>query len=118
MNLTSRFPQSLKACRYAAAASLTMAAAPLVLADPPLDDQQQCTDASPEQARWVAEQLLEQGAYQRAGECYQAAGDLTRANLAFMKAVGPESDAAKRRLVEQQGQAKALLRQVQRGLRL
>ena len=118
MNLTSRFPESMrKTCRCAAAALLTVAAAPPVLADPPIDAQQHCAVTSPEQARWVAEQLFEQGAYQSAGACYQAAGDLTLANQAFLKAVGPESNAAERRLTEQRDQAKALLRQVQQSLR-
>ena len=118
MNLTSRFPESMrKTCRCAAAALLTVAAAPLVLADPPIDAQQHCAATSPEQARWLAEQLFEQGAYQSAGACYQAAGDLALANLAFLKAVGPESNAAERRLTEQRDQAKALLRQVQQSLR-
>jgi hypothetical protein len=83
-----------KAGLRAAAAMLTVAAAPLVSADPPVDAQQHCAVATPAQARRVAQQLLDQAAYQRAGECYQAAGDLARANLAFLKAVGPESDAS------------------------
>src|SRR5580765_4994285 len=100
VNLTSRFPESMrKTCRYAAL--LTVAAATPVLADPPIDAQQHCAVTSPEQARWVAEQLFEHGAYQSAGACYQAAGDLTLANLAFLKAVGPEGNAAERRLTEQ-----------------
>jgi len=118
VNLTSRFPESMrKTCRYAAAALLTVAAATPVLADPPIDAQQHCAVTSPEQARWAAEQLFEHGAYQSAGACYQAAGDLTLANLAFLKAVGPEGNAAERRLTEQRDQAKALLRQVQQSLR-
>jgi hypothetical protein len=31
------------------------------------------------------------GAYQRAGECYQAAGEYALANRAFFRALGPES---------------------------
>jgi hypothetical protein len=103
-----------KAGRRAAAAMLTVAAAPLVSADPPVDAQQHCAVATPAQARRVAQHLLDQAAYQRAGECYQAAGDLARANLAFLKAVGPESAATERRLAEQRDLAKALLRQVAR----
>lgn len=106
-----------KATRRAAAALLTIAGAPLVSADPPADAQQHCAVATPAQAQRVAQQLFEQAAYQRAAECYQVAGNLARANLAFLKAVGPESAITERRLAEQREQAKALLGQVARGWR-
>jgi hypothetical protein len=106
-----------KAGRRAAAAMLTVAAAPVVSADPPVDAQQHCAVATPAQAQRVAEQLFEQASYRRAGECYQAAGNLARANLAFLKALRPESAATERRLAEQRDQTKALLGRVARGLR-
>jgi len=107
---------TLPACRCLATALLLLSAAPRVFADPPADATRSCAVKIPEQARWLGSQLFEQGAYQRAGECYQAAGDLDLANQAFIKALKPESAATERRLVEQRDQAKALLRKVARGL--
>ena len=107
----------LQARRYLATALLSLAVVPLALADPPPAATQHCAVTTPEQARWLGKQLFEQGAYQRAGECYQAAGDLALANQAFFKALEPESTATERRLAEQRDQAKALLRQVARGFR-
>jgi hypothetical protein len=107
----------LQACRCLATALLLLSAVPLGFADPPADPARRCAVTPPEQARWLGKQLFEQGAYQRAGECYQAAGDLALANLAFLKALEPETTTTERRLAEQRDQAKALLRQVQRGLR-
>jgi hypothetical protein len=106
-----------QACRYLATALLGLAAAPLALADPAPDGTQQCALMAPEQARCLGKQLFDQGAYQRAGECYQVAGDLALANLALLKALKPESTATERRLAEQRDQAKALLHKVARGLR-
>ena len=118
MNLFSRIPRSTRntGC-YAAAAWLSFAAAPLALADPPVDAQAHCGVASSTEAGWFAERLFEQGAYERAGRCYEAAGDFRHANVAFLKAAEAESNAAERRLSMQSDQAKALLRQVQQGFR-
>src|SRR6185312_7299341 len=55
---------------------------------------EQCPVASPEQARRLGDELFEQGAYQRAGECYATAGQYGLANRAFVKAVGPQSESA------------------------
>ena len=114
MNLLSRIsrPTRNTGC-YAAAVWLTFAAAPLALADPPVDAQAHCGVASSTEAGWVAERLFEQGAYERAGRCYEAAGDFRHANVAFLKAAEAESNAAERRLSVQSDQAKALFRQVQ-----
>jgi len=118
MKLTSRIPGSTrKTGCYAAAAWLSFAATPLALADPPIDAQAHCGVTTSQQAGWVAERLFEQGAYQRAGHCYEAAGDFRHANVAFVKAVEAESNAAERRLSAQRDQAKALLRQVQQSFR-
>jgi hypothetical protein len=107
----------IQACRCLAATLLALSAVPFVFAAPPPDATGHCAATTPEEARSLGERLFEQGAYQRAGECYQVAGDLARANLAFLKALGPESTATERRLAEQRDQAKALLRQVARGWR-
>jgi hypothetical protein len=50
--------------------------------------------------------FFEQSAYQRAGECYEAASEYALANRAFFKAVGPESAVAARQLADQRDQAK------------
>jgi hypothetical protein len=105
-------------CYAAAAAWLSVAATPLAFAGPPIDGQVRCGGVTTSQeAEWVAEQLLAQGAYARAGQCYEAAGDFRHANVAFLKAAEAESDAAERRLSAQSDQAKALFRQVQQGFR-
>jgi hypothetical protein len=96
-----------------------LAAARLVLADPAHDESRACEAASPQpqEARSQADVLYERGEYQRAGECYQAAGDEPRAQLAFLKAVGPNSDATARAFRQQQHAAKSLLTKVQQAFR-
>jgi len=66
-----------------------------------------------EEARRLGDSLFEQGAYQSAGECYQAAGEYELANRAFVKAVGPRSEVTASQLSEQRDQAKTMLRKVQ-----
>jgi len=106
----------LRICPYLATTLLLLAAAAPAFADSPPDTTRPCGLTTAEEARSLGKQLFEQGAYQRAGECYQAAGDLDLANQAFIKALKPESAATERRLVEQRDQAKALLRKVAQGL--
>jgi hypothetical protein len=86
-------------------------------ADPAIEAPQHCAVSTQEQARQLADVLFGQGAYQRAGECYQAAGQLALADKAFLKAVGPESAATARQLSDQRDQAKALLHKVQQAFR-
>lgn len=114
MKLLSRIPRSTRniIC-YAATAWLSLAVIPLALADPRVDAQTHCGVTSSQEAGWVAERLFEQGAYARAGQCFEAAGDFRHANVAFLKAAEAESNAAERRLSAQSDQAKALFRQVQ-----
>lgn len=95
-----------------------LAATRLVVADPARDESHACEVASPPQeARSQADVLYDRGEYQRAGECYQAAGDASRAQLAFLKAVGPNSDATARAFRQQQRAAKSLLTKVQQAFR-
>jgi hypothetical protein len=101
------------AALLAAVAWLSFAATPLALADPPVDAQGYCGVTSSNEAGWVAERLFEQGAYERAGRCYEAAGDFRHANVAFVKAAEAQSNAAERRLSAQRDQAKTLFRQVE-----
>lgn len=94
-----------------------VAFAPLALADSALAGGQQCAAATIEQARSLADELLDQGVYQRAGECYQAAGEYELANRAYLNAVEPESKLTARKVSDQRDQAKTLLRQVQGAFR-
>ncbi|HKF97684.1 MAG TPA: hypothetical protein VKB20_05470 [Steroidobacteraceae bacterium] len=94
-----------------------VAFAPLALADSALEGEQQCAAVTAEQARSLADELLDQGVYQRAGECYQAAGEYELANRAFLNAVEPESKATARQVSDQRDQARTLLRQVQQAFR-
>lgn len=65
----------------------------------------------------LADKLFEKGEYGHAGACYQAAGDLVHANLAYLKAVGPESQDTARALKAQRDAAKSLLTTVQHAFR-
>jgi hypothetical protein len=65
----------------------------------------------------MADSLFEQGDYQSAGVCYQAAGDNALANRAFMKALEPQSELTARQLSGQRDQANRLLRKVQLAFR-
>ena len=92
--------------------SLLLAAAPLALADPAVEEHQGCP-VSTEEAHSLADSLIEQGSYQAAGACYLAAGDYDRANRAFVKAVGPASAVTARQLSAQGAQAKTMLHNLQ-----
>jgi hypothetical protein len=80
----------------------------LAFADPAATPSYSCAASTPEQAGPLAEKLFASGQYQRAGECYQAAGDMTHANLAFLKAAGPKGADTARDLKAQGDSAKAL----------
>jgi len=60
------------------------AANQLVLADPAPDESRACEAANPREAKSLADVLYEKREFQRAGECYEAAGDPSRAQLAFV----------------------------------
>src|ERR1700757_49870 len=92
--------------------SLLLTATQLALADPAQQEHRGCPASGQEEAHWLGDVLFEQGAYQRAGECYQAAGELALANRAFFKAVGPESTATAQRLSDQRDQAKTMLQNI------
>ena len=88
--------------------SLAVAIAPVGRTDPTLGATPSCAAATPEQAKSLADQLYRQGQYQRAGECYQASGDLAEANEAFIKAVPANGDATAKDLQRQAQTAKTL----------
>ena len=96
---------------------LAVATAPVGRTEPTNKDAPGCTVATPEQAKWLAAQLYRQGQYQRAGECYQAAGDLADANEAFVRAVPANSDATAKDLKRQGQIAKTLFTSVQQAFR-
>jgi hypothetical protein len=95
------------------ALSLLLTAAPVTFADPALEGHPHCAVSTPQRARALGDVLFGRGAYQHAGECYEAAGEFTLADRAFLKAVGPESAATARKLADQRDQAQALLHKVQ-----
>jgi hypothetical protein len=100
-----------------AAGILAIAIASVGWADPSEAEELRCPAATPEQARWIADQLYRQGEYQRAGGCYQSAGDLADANEAFVKAVPAKSGAAAKDLKHQSQKAKALFTGLQQAFR-
>jgi len=91
--------------------------APLALADTVPEGQEACPVTTREQARSVADTLFEQGNYQSAGMCYQAAGEYGLANQAFLKALEPQSELTAHQLSEQSDQATRLLHKVQLAFR-
>ena len=96
---------------------LLLTATTVALADAPLAEHCPVPASAPDRARWLADALFEQGAYQRAGECYEAAGEHALADKAFVRAVGPQSSMTARQLSEQRDQAKALFHQLQQAFR-
>ena len=96
---------------------LTVAVAPVGRTEPTPADTPGCTAATAQQAKWLADELYRQGRYQRAGECYQAAGDPADANEAFVKALQSKSDVTAKDLQRQGQVAKTLFTSVQQAFR-
>jgi hypothetical protein len=71
-----------------------------------------CREATVERARWLADKASRDGDYQRAGECYLAAGEPALADQSFVKAVGPASADSSRRLAANLDQLKSQARQL------
>ena len=72
-----------------------------------------CNEASPEHARDVADKASQQGAYQKAGECYLAAGQHALADQAFVKASSAQARGdTSRRLASNLSDMKAQARQM------
>jgi hypothetical protein len=93
------------------------AAARGILAAPPPAAPTVCAAATPQQAKSLADGLYEKGDYQRAGECYEAAGDMPHADRAYVKAAGPRSEEAARDLKAQADAAQALFAKVGKAFR-
>jgi hypothetical protein len=94
-----------------------IAAAYVATANPATETPRGCEVSSPQAARTLADKLFEKGEYQRAGACYQAAGDMVHANLAFLKAVGPDSEDSARAVKAQADSAKSLFATVEHAFR-
>jgi hypothetical protein len=92
-----------------------LAASHVARADP--HESQGCEVADAGKAKLLADELYDKGEYQRAGVCYDAAGDQLRAQRAFLKAVGPNSEIAARDLKKELNTAKALANKVQQAFR-
>jgi phage-related minor tail protein len=71
-----------------------------------------CSEATPERARWLADQASHDGAYQRAGECYLAAGQQSLADQAFVKASAQSKGDTSQRLASNLNDVKAQVRQM------
>jgi hypothetical protein len=71
-----------------------------------------CNEATPERARWLADKATQDGAYQRAGECYVVAGEQHLANESFVKASAQTSTETRRKLAANLNDVKAQARQM------
>jgi hypothetical protein len=89
-----------------------VALAHVAFADPAAETLRVCAAASPHEAAALADKLFESAEYQQAGACYQVAGDMARANLAYLKASGPQGEDTARALKAQSDAAKALFASV------
>lgn len=98
-------------------ALLALAVARYAFADPAADGAGRCVAASAQEAQTRADLLYEAGDYQRAGECYDAAGDPLRAQRAFLRAVRPNTEAAARGVRSDTDNAKALFSRVGQAFR-
>jgi hypothetical protein len=76
-----------------------------------------CEVQHPNEARSAADLLMKQGEYQRAGQCYLAAGDYDSANRAFLKSARPAAVETGRVVVQQRDAARHLLNQVKGAFR-
>ncbi len=76
-----------------------------------------CSEASPERARWLADQARQRHAFQRAGECYLAAGEPAAADRAFIKASAEQSAVTARNFSATVEDAKAQARRLREAFR-
>lgn len=71
-----------------------------------------CRGMNAKLAHERADQAFRGAQYRRAGQCYLIAGDMPRANLAFVKATAAEAPAIKRQLAANANQVKEQFRQL------
>jgi len=89
----------------------------VVFADPTSGPSRRCEAANRQEAKELAEKFYEEREYQRAGECYDAGADPSHAQLAFLKAAGPNAEDTARELKKQRDAGKGLFSQVQQVFR-
>jgi len=77
-----------------------------------------CGEVSAERARSLADKASQDGAYQRAGECYLAAGEDALANQAFVRASAQASGDTSRRLAANLNDVKADVKAQARQMKL
>lgn len=94
-----------------------IAAARLAFAGPAAQETRDCASASPTQARSLGDALFDRAEYERAGRCYEVAGDFARANDAFLKAVAPQGEDTARQLAANREKAKAQFRNIGRAFK-
>lgn len=104
--------QLLRRARFTGLAAAALAFAHVAFADPAADGQSVCEAVSPQEAAALADKLFESKEYQHAGACYEVAGDMARANLAYLKASGTRGEDTARALKAQGDAAKALFASV------
>ncbi len=102
--------QLLRRVRFAGLAGVALAQ--VAFAGPAAEPLRVCEAASPHEAAVLADELFERAEYQHAGACYQLAGDMAHANLAYLKASGPQGEDTARALKAQGDAAKALFASV------
>jgi hypothetical protein len=73
---------------------------------------ERCGDATPEHARGLADKASRDGDYQRAGECYLAAGQHSLADQAFVRASAQSKGETSRRLASNLSDFKSAARQM------
>ena len=84
----------------------------VVVVGTPTETAMNCSEATPERARLLADKASQDGAYQRAGECYLVAGQANLADQAFVKASAQSKDDTSRRLASNLNDVKAQARQM------
>lgn len=83
----------------------------------PSDADANCRGVTPERARSLADEAFNDGAYQRAGDCYLVAGDRALADRAFVKALAPASAATAQQLAANRDEVTAQLKKWQQSFR-
>lgn len=108
--------RQLRDCMRALALAGLLATQPLLAGSGPASSNP-CRAATPREAESLADRLYEKRDYQHAGECYEAAGDASHAQLAYLKAVGPNSEVALRELKDESTRARTLAGKVAQAFR-
>jgi hypothetical protein len=108
-----RHVQMLAGLAFLSAAGVTMAdVQETVIVEGRAQTALNCAEATPERARWLADRASQDGAYQRAGECYLIAGQHALADQAFVKASMQSKGDTSRRLASNLNEVKVQARQM------